>query len=93
MEKRYQGKWNWLCSLTTAGLWKGMPLQWNKSDRQNKKILLDFVCVKKITILYSVVEEIKKKMQSGGHFLQLWRDTSVEGKNLSSSNRKAYAVK
>jgi len=32
-------------------------------------------------------------MQSGGHFLQLWRDTSVNGKNLSSSNLKGYAVK
>jgi len=24
-----------LCSSTTAGLWHGMPLQWNTSDRQN----------------------------------------------------------
>jgi len=26
-----------LCLPTTAGLWQGMPLQWNTSDRQNKK--------------------------------------------------------
>ena len=31
MEKRYQGKWN---SPTTAGLWQGMLLPWNKSDRR-----------------------------------------------------------
>jgi len=24
-----------LCSLTTAGLWQGMPLPWNTSDKQN----------------------------------------------------------
>ena len=24
-----------LCSPTTAGLWQGMPLPWNTSDRQN----------------------------------------------------------
>jgi len=36
MEKRYQGKWN--CAMLanyTAGLWRGMPLPWNTSDRQN----------------------------------------------------------
>ena len=26
-----------LCSPTTAGLWQGMPLPWNTSDRQNEK--------------------------------------------------------
>ena len=26
-----------LCSPTTAGLWQGMPLPWNRSDRQNEK--------------------------------------------------------
>ena len=36
MEKRYQGKWNCLCSPTTAGLWQGMTLPWNISDRQNE---------------------------------------------------------
>ena len=35
-----------ICSPTTAGLSQGMPLQWNTSDRQNKKKLRDFVCVK-----------------------------------------------
>jgi len=25
-----------LCSLTTAGLWQGIPLPWNTSDRQNR---------------------------------------------------------
>ena len=24
-----------LCSPTTPGLWQGMPLPWNTSDRQN----------------------------------------------------------
>jgi len=24
------------CSPTTVGLWQGMPLPWNASDRQNK---------------------------------------------------------
>jgi len=24
-----------LCSPTTAGLWQGIPLPWNTSDRQN----------------------------------------------------------
>ena len=35
-----------LCSPTTAGLWQGMSLTWNASDRQNGKKLNDFVCVK-----------------------------------------------
>ena len=36
-----------LCSPTTAGLWQGMPLPWNTSDRQDeKKKKSDFVCVK-----------------------------------------------
>jgi len=35
-----------LCSPTTAGLWQGMPLAWNTNDRQNKKKIRDFVCVK-----------------------------------------------
>jgi len=37
-----------LCLLTTAGLWQGMPLPWNTSDRQNEKEKKkhDFVCVK-----------------------------------------------
>ena len=39
-----KGNWTVLCSLTTAGLWQGMSLPWNKSDRQKKKS--DFVCVK-----------------------------------------------
>jgi len=26
-----------LCSPTTAGLWQGMPIPWNTSDRQNEK--------------------------------------------------------
>jgi len=26
-----------LCSPTAAGLWQGMPLPWNASDRQNGK--------------------------------------------------------
>jgi len=26
-----------LCSPSTAGLWQGMPLPWNTSDRQNEK--------------------------------------------------------
>jgi len=35
-----------LCSPTAAGLWQGMPLPWNESDRQNEKKNHDFVCVK-----------------------------------------------
>ena len=26
-----------MCSPTSAGLWEGMPLEWNTSDRQNEK--------------------------------------------------------
>jgi len=26
-----------LCSSTTVGLWQGMPLPWNASDRRNGK--------------------------------------------------------
>jgi len=26
-----------LCSSTTAGLWQGMPLPWNTSDRKRKE--------------------------------------------------------
>ena len=35
-----------LCSPTTSGLWQGMHLPWNRSDRQNEKKLHDFFCVK-----------------------------------------------
>ena len=31
-----------LCSPTTAGLWQGMPVPWNTSDRQNEKKERDF---------------------------------------------------
>ena len=31
-----------LCSTTTAGLWQGMPIPWNTSDRQNEKKIRDF---------------------------------------------------
>jgi len=43
-----KGNGTGLCSPTTAGLWQGMSLLWNTSDRQNKKIKKthDFVCVK-----------------------------------------------
>jgi len=33
-------------SPTTAGLWQGMPIPWNRSDRQNIQKLHDFFCVK-----------------------------------------------
>jgi len=44
MKKRYQGNGIVPCWPTTVGLWQGMTLPWNKSDRQNgKKKLHDFV--------------------------------------------------
>jgi hypothetical protein len=45
MQKRYQRKWNCAMLATTAGLWQGMPLPWNTSDRQNekKKMIILFV--------------------------------------------------
>jgi hypothetical protein len=33
-----------LCSPTTAGLWQGMPLPWNTSDRQKGQITLFCLC-------------------------------------------------
>ena len=33
-----------LCSLATAGLWLGMPLPWNTSNRKNKKKKLFYWC-------------------------------------------------
>jgi len=53
-----KGNGTGLCWPTTAGLWQGMPLPWNTSDRQNgegeqknnkkqqKQKKHDFVCVK-----------------------------------------------
>jgi hypothetical protein len=39
-----------LCSPTSAGLWQGMPLPWNISDRQNeKKIMILFVLNNELT--------------------------------------------
>ena len=35
-----------LCLPTTVGLWQGMPLPWNASDRKNEKKIHDLVCVK-----------------------------------------------
>jgi len=44
MEKYIKENGTALCSPTTAGLWQGMPLPWNTSDRQNgkkrKKVIL-----------------------------------------------------
>ena len=31
-----KGNGSVLCSPTTAGLWQGIPIPWNTSDRQNK---------------------------------------------------------
>ena len=41
-----------LCSPTTVGLWQGMPLPWNASDRQNekKKYMIFFVLNNEFTI-------------------------------------------
>ena len=38
-----------LCSPTTAGLWQGMPLLWNASDRQNGKKVILFVLNNELT--------------------------------------------
>jgi len=39
-----------LCSLTTVGLWQGMPLPWNASDGQNeKKYMILFVLNNELT--------------------------------------------
>jgi len=46
MEKRFKQNGTVLCSPTAVGLWQGMPLPWNASDRQNEKKIHDFVCVK-----------------------------------------------
>jgi len=35
-----------LYSPTAVGLWQGMHIQWNTSERQNEKRIHDFVCVK-----------------------------------------------
>jgi len=35
-----------LCSSTAVGLWQGLSLPWNTSDRQNGGKKRDFVCVK-----------------------------------------------
>jgi len=35
--KGIKGNGTVLCLVNTAGLWQGMPLPWNTSDRQNKK--------------------------------------------------------
>jgi len=43
-----KGSGTGLCSPTAVvvGLWQGMSLPWNTSDRQNEKKIHDFVCVK-----------------------------------------------
>jgi len=46
-----KGNGNVLCSPTAAGLWQGMPLPWNTSDRQNEK--------KKYVILFVLNNELK----------------------------------
>ena len=47
MERRYQGKWNCVCSPNTAGLWQEMPIH---SDRQNEKnYMILFVLNNKFT--------------------------------------------
>ena len=43
-----------LCSPTTAGLWQGMPLPWNTSDRQSEKKKKE----KKGVILFALNNEL-----------------------------------
>jgi hypothetical protein len=38
-----------LCPPTTVGLWQGMPLPWNASDRQNEKKKKKFVLNNELT--------------------------------------------